>query len=587
MSDSQGHGRGPGNGRDARGNGTLDGGWSIEGGRAGRAREVRGDPDGARSSVGSNATSGEIRGGLQARPDLPPPVRSSLPAPPRAWAPPRGTVPGPAPARAPASGGAGSPAPIGAPGPDPGPGPAPTVGPEPGPVPAPVPAAAVEEAATEPHQQPGARDTVLGLGPVVRPGTSGRESSADDFAQDAPLVTELGADASGPVVMSDAVVEGEGGGRRRRSSINDATVLMDRPGADMTQLIRERDIDLPRRHGLRGDLRYVFTVLFGVAETRRQLKTLEAKLEVEREAREGLVRVMARELVSDPDAGAEAVREARVRLGEIEEARARHAAEAVSATAELAALDEDRQVERMGIDVEVVRIEEAITALDRELAPLEQAVGKHRKRRHELEATARQLEARIARLEQRAAAAAGEAAGKLTAELGTARAEREAALQAVPVIDGEIGALEPRIEALQARQAEREAELAAAQAREQAMEQQSAARLAETEARKVAAERALEASEHEVREVLGALGERLWLERSQGQDTGLVRSPQAASRIAAIDRCDSAIAGLERQILEHNQRLRRIDRGALVRGSAVLAGMVAALSALVWLALQL
>lgn len=583
MSDSQGHGRGPGNGRDARGNGTLDGGWSIESGRAGRAREVMSDPDGARSSVGSNTTAGEIRGGLQARPDLPPPARSSLPAPPRAWAPPRGTVPGPAPAHPPGSEGASSPVPRVAPGPGPGPGPrsAPAV------VPAPVPAAAVEEAATEPHLQPDARDTVLGLGPAVRPGTSGRESSADDFAQESPLVTDLGADASGPVVMRDAEVEAEGGGRRRRSSVNDATVLMDRPGADMTQLIRDRDIDLPRRHGLRGDVRYVFTVLFGVAETRRQLKTLEAKLEVEREAREGLVRVMARELVSDPDAGAEAVREARVRLGEIEEARARHAAEAVSATAELAALDEDRQVERMGIDVEVVRIEEAITALDRELAPLEQAAGKHRKRRHELEATARQLEARIARLEQRAAAASGEAAGKLATELATARAEREAALQGVPVIDGEIRELEPRIEALQARQAEREAELAAAQAREQAMEQQSAARLAETEARKVAAERALEASEHEVRAVLGALGERLWLERSQGQDTGLARSPQAASRIAAIDRCDSAIAGLERQILEHNQRLRRIDRGALIRGSAVLAGMIAAVSALVWLALQL
>jgi hypothetical protein len=450
-----------------------------------------------------------------------------------------------------------------------------------------VPAPAVEEAATEPHEQPVVVDAALDTRPVERTGAHGRESSADDFAQDAPPVTALTGEVSGPVVTSGGVVTSEQDEPGRRSSSNDATVLMDRPGADMTQLVRERDGDLPRRHGVIGDVRYVFTVLLGVAQTRNQLKKLEAKLEVEREAREGLVRVMARELLSDPDAGAEAVREARVRLGEIEEARARHAAGAVSATAEIGAIDEDRQVERMAIDVEIVRIQEAIAALDRELGSLDQAVARHRKRRDERAATARQLEARIARLEQRIATASGEAAGKLQAELATARAEREAALQAVPVIEGEIRELEPRMDALQARQAEHEAALAAAQAREQAMEQQCAARLAEAEARKVAAEGALAASEDEVHAVLAGLGERVWLERSQGQDVALERSPRAAARIAAIDRCDSAIAGLERQLLEHKERLRRIDRGALVRGGAVLTGMGAAVGALVWLALRL
>lgn len=436
----------------------------------------------------------------------------------------------------------------------------------------------VDESATEPHQQPLAADAVLDTRPVVRFGDRERESSADDFANEAPLVSELTVDTSEP---------GGSGARRQRSPSSDATVLMDRPGADMTQLVRERDIDLPRRPGVLGDVRYVFTALLGVAETRKQLKRLEAKLEVEREAREGLVRVMARELLSDPDAGMEAVQEARVRLGAIEEARARHAAGAVSAAAELAALEEDRQVERMGIDVEIVRMEDALVALDRELAPLERAAGKHRKRMNEVAATARQLEARSARLEQRVAAAPGQSQGKLQNELAAARAEREVALHTVPAIEAELRELAPRIEAVQARQAEYEAEQAAAQAREQAMEKQCAERMAETEARKVAAERALEASEHEVRAVLDGLGERLWLERSQGQDTALARSPRAAPRIAAIDRCDSAIAGLERQILEHNDRLRRIDRGALVRGAAVLVGLGAAVSALVWLALRL
>jgi hypothetical protein len=124
---------------------------------------------------------------------------------------------------------------------------------------------AVDEAATEPHQQPQAARSALDTGPVGRFGAGERESSADDFASEAPLVTELTVDTSGP---------GGPGARRQRSPSSDATVLMDRPSADMTQVIRERDSDLPRRPGVVGDVRYVFTALLGVAETRKQLKRL-------------------------------------------------------------------------------------------------------------------------------------------------------------------------------------------------------------------------------------------------------------------------------------------------------------------------
>jgi hypothetical protein len=135
---------------------------------------------------------------------------------------------------------------------------------------------------------------------------------------------------------------------------------------------------------------------------------------------------------------------------------------------------------------------------------------------------------------------------------------------------------------LQTRQAEREAALTAAQDRARAIEEQSARRLAAARTRKEASERALAATADEVRELVASLGERLCQERMQRPEIATI-SP----RMAMIDGCDSSMAELERQILERSERLRRIDRGAVARGGALVLGLSAAASALVWLALRL
>jgi hypothetical protein len=568
--------------------------------QAPRGRNARaGQPEQPRSSVGANMTAGEIGSGKHAigtgpgamsarapaRPGPPPPARASgLPPPPTAWAPPRSATDTPATRSTPT-----------------------------GPPPAATAADTLEDMPQAPGRSqtamaaPGAGDVVTDLAPDVaapeddhgvvdvpadmdmdmaaaitapvraedapeaavaeragRPDWE-RRDSFDDFAQEGPPVSELSDDRTVPTV---------------RSGSGDPTVLMDKPGPDLTQVVRQREGDLPRRQGVLGDLRYLFTALIGVVKARKQIRDLREKLEVEREARKGLVRLMARELLDSRAVDVEAVREARALLDEVETERARHAAEVVATTAEIAALEEDGEAESLAADAEIGRIAGAIAELDQEIEELEHVVaGLHR----QLNATrveTRRLERRIARLDKRLDSDSAEEVAKIQAELAAVRAMHETALAAQPRMEAELQALLPRIEALQARQTEREVELAAAQERVQAIEEQSAQRVTAAQARKEAAARALAATADEVLELVGGLGDRLCLERPESPAPGM-------ARMAMIDACDSATADFERQILERTERLRRIDKAAIARGALLAVALSAAMAALIWLGLRL
>jgi hypothetical protein len=402
---------------------------------------------------------------------------------------------------------------------------------------------------------------------------SGRDSaekrgdSFDDLAQEGPPVSELSDDRTVPTV---------------RSGSGDPTALMDRPGPDLTQVVRQREGDLPRRQGVLGDLRYLFTALAGLVKTRKQLGDLRERLEVEREARKGLVPLMARELLDSRAVEIEAVREARALLDEVETERARHAADVVATTAQIAALEEDGEAESLAADAEIGRIAGAIADMDQEIDELEQVVAGHHRLLNQKRLESRRLERRIARLDKRLDSDSAEEVAKVQAELAAIRALHETALAAHPRIQAEIHALLPRIEALQARQAERETELAAAQERVQEVEARCAQRLTAAQARKEAAERALTAMADEVRELVAGLGEWLCLERPESP----MGSP-AMARMAMIDGCESAMADFDRQILERSERLRRIDKAAVARGALLAIGLGAVMAALIWLGLRL
>jgi chromosome segregation ATPase len=394
-----------------------------------------------------------------------------------------------------------------------------------------------------------------------------RGDSLHDFEQEASPVSPLPDDRTVPTPQP---VRG------------DPTALMHEPRPDLTQVVRQRDGDLPRRQGMFGDLRYFLTAVLGLVKSRNQLRHLRQKLEVEREARTGLVRLMARELLGSREVDVEAVREARALLDEVEAERARHAADVVATSSEIAALEEDGDAESLAADAEIGRIAGAITELDQEIDALERVVAEHHRQLNDRQVEGRRLEKRIARLHKQLDSDSAEEVARVQAELAGIQMLHETALAAQPRIVDEIQSLLPRIAALRARQAEREVELAAAQERVQVIDEQAAQRVSAAQARKAAAERALVATADEVREIVGGLGERLYLERPE-RPMGAAAMP----RMAMIDGCDSAVADIERQILERTERLQRIDRAAVARGALLAIGLSAAMAALIWLGLRL
>lgn len=523
-------------------------------GRDGRRTARAGEPEPPRSSLGANAAAGEIGSakqatGAPARPELPPPGHGAgLPPPPTSWTPPR--------TASDASGAWSRPDAV-----TPGPLAADTLEDMPALADMAVPVAADASGDTD------VVPSVASSGPVAVPPSGQpqpaekRSDSFDDFAQESPPVSELTGERTVPAPRPDP------------------TVLTDEPRADETQLVRQRAGDLPRRQGVLGDLRYALAALLDVVRTRKQLRDLREKLEVEREARNGLVRLMVRELLGNRAVDVEAVREARALLDEVEAERARHAAAVVTTTAEIAALEEDGDAESLAADAEIGRIAGVITTLDRQIETLEQTVAARHRQLNQARVEVRRLEKQIARLDKQLDSDSAEEVERVQAELAGTRAMHEAALAAQPRIQAELQELLPRIEELQARQAEREGALAAAQERVQAIDEQAAQRVTAAQARKEAAERALAATADEVRELVASLGERLCLERPE--------SPLVAPRMAMIDGCDSGMADVERQMLEGSERLRRIDRAAVARGALLAIGLSAVMAALIWLGLRL
>lgn len=515
----------------------MDEGWSLEPEGA-RAAPREAEEGGSRSTLGVNAVAGEIGQGRAGE-------AATRPA-----GPPRGAAasPGSGPVRGPAA------------------------APGSGPLEAPAPAPAAARPASLPPPSGGARSlparvpsTPPGFSPERRPVSLalGQDSAdelaaGDDFAQEAPPVMEL---------------DEEAGSAGERVPSGDPTALMDLDGPDMTELVRRHTGELRRRPGIVGDLRYVLPALLRFVKIRRNLRALRSKLQVEREARERLVRVMARELASDTAVDAPALREARERMAEIQAARAAAAAEVAAAAFEIVELREDAEAEALGAAAEIARLEDALATADRDRGLLERAIVAHRKGTAGLQQSVTRLDRRIARLEDRLDAASDDDVARREAELAATRAEREAVVRAGPAMEAELQTLGPRIEALQARRAELEAALAVTHERAREREERGATRLAAARARQEQAEAAVHAADRDAREVLRALGERLCLDRPPG----------AASWLATLDRYDSAIAALQRQGLEQTEHLHGIDRGAMLRGAVLAVAFGMAAAALVWL----
>ncbi|HUH04619.1 MAG TPA: hypothetical protein VML75_21630, partial [Kofleriaceae bacterium] len=120
---------------------------------------------------------------------------------------------------------------------------------------------------------------------------------------------------------------------------------------------------VPRQRGLAGDIRYVFSALFRVTEARRELLSVEDKLQLERASRDQRLIQIARQTIADAEVALPVVEQARDELGRIGELRSKRAGVSAAAEAEIVALQRERG------DESIAHVEQ-IKALEGEVADI-------------------------------------------------------------------------------------------------------------------------------------------------------------------------------------------------------------------------
>ncbi len=405
---------------------------------------------------------------------------------------------------------------------------------------------------------------------------------ADDAAEDAEEEPEAREEPSRGAgrLLTERVVEAE-----EVDEGEDPTALQQlddeprRPAAPGTHL--RRPAALPRKRGLLGDVKYVFTAFFGVAGARRELAAVEKKISVERASRRDRLTHIAKHALADDSIELRAVAIAREKATRIEEIRSRHAGATAAADAKIERLERNRLDDSETIAAEISDLEAELKEIAERLAPLERTSNAAVKRAADLQVTLAALDEKIVNLEASAAGGKGGRSQRVGARgspeaqqaaLAAARAERAAVLDEEPEIAAELDDLNPRIANLNAAREDAEKKLAEARERDRDGTVRTDERVAAVRARKAVDERAVADADRALDEVLVALGEKLAMERPR----------QLGSRLRPVDEHDVSIATLERRALELGELVGGVNRAAIARGILVIAVFVGAVAAGVW-----
>lgn len=329
---------------------------------------------------------------------------------------------------------------------------------------------------------------------------------------------------------------------------------------------------LPRRRGLGGDIRYVWTVLFGVTRSRRELQRVELQLTAQRAKRRKRLIELAARVLADDEQTLAGVAPARDRLAAIEEERARQAGQAAAAETEAAAARRDHESDTKRLNGDIAAIDGELADLDKKLVPLERDAQAARKKATELKATLDRIEKKIASTEAslvKVKDGRTDRAG-VEAELATLRADRIAVQRDEPALAAELDALLPRIAELESRRTAARERQDKARTELTASAERLVERLGVVGAHQKVIDRALAETQKARDNALAELGDRLVIDRPRplGRD------------LADIDAIDVDVAGDERRVMELHEVLGSIDKGALARGVAVLSLVTLVVAAL-------
>ncbi len=330
---------------------------------------------------------------------------------------------------------------------------------------------------------------------------------------------------------------------------------------------------LPRKRGWFGDVKYVFTALFGVASARRELAEVGRKLDRERAERSEALASMSSALLDDKTCVLPVVVDTRKQLEAIRLRRRQPAAAVTSAAAEIDALEEERSRAKTIAADATAELEAEFSDLRGRLAPLERDGSRVRKKATDLQVAITDVDEKIAN--QSAAAASARDRASAEAALAANRAERSRLVAREPVLAAEMDDFEPKIANLTADRAAVEDKISGLRQGEAEAVVRSREKIEAIRAGMAVEERTLVDADDEAAQLLLDLGESL------GGD----RPPQLADELAPIDEFDLFIATLERRAIELREIVDGVSRAAVARGVGVIVVVLALVGAALWVVL--
>ncbi|MCG8424878.1 MAG: hypothetical protein MJE77_43895 [Proteobacteria bacterium] len=343
-----------------------------------------------------------------------------------------------------------------------------------------------------------------------------------------------------------------------RAQRGDATVLLTERAAPSTVGLASVS-NLPRKRGLFGDARYVFTVLSGVTAARGELTDVRKKLDRERSRRDHHILRIAREVAADPAITLPFVGDSRHKLAAIEEERARDAGIVAASETEIESIVRQGNAEAEADAAEVTRLETSLAQIGESLEPLAQKVSKVRKKADELASTLRALDEQLKRLHDRIDAGRGDPVS-LRAQLASVRTERNAVAREQPHTTDKLEKLVPKLNQLKTKRDTTQAQLKAHREHDREQKRKTETALKELREQKAAKEKTVVEADRSRTDVLRSLGETLCIERPK----------QPALDLRDIDHHDVVIATLERQAMDLEDRVHGVDKAKLTRGLLLL-----------------
>jgi hypothetical protein len=331
---------------------------------------------------------------------------------------------------------------------------------------------------------------------------------------------------------------------------------------------------LRRKRGLLGDVRYVFTAVFGVRRARRELTSLEQRQQVRQASRRRHLVTLGRTAVIAEAFDHAALAEASEALSSVEDERSKHAGAVAAADAELERVRRDREAKVLQHAEGVASLDVELADLGKKLEPLEKDAARVKKRAAKLRESLQRIERKLTETEALLVSVKGEKMdrGAIQAELATLKADRTSVQRDEPAIAAELDALNPRIAAIEAARTEarrKRKELDDGEAEDQ---RRTAELLEAIGAKRKVVERASGEAETARDRVLFELGEKLYVDRPA----------ILGAQLSPIDAIDLELGESDRRMMELKEILANVDRWKLARGLAVILLVAAAAGTFTW-----